>query len=335
MIARRRSTAGMTLVELLVVIAIIALLMALLLPAVQGVREAARRLQCGNSLKQIALAVASHASQMGVFPYSTPEAAYQDDSGELARQGLHADGVSWMVRLLPFIEQGTLYDSMKIEGALRDGRGLATDDPGTRAAIRTAVPGYYCSSDDAVGKTRTDVWSDRNWYAGIPMAVSNYAGVIGPVDIDVGIMYPGVAPYCNNRAIRNSPAKCPGSFWRHSYVRPVQLASFRDGTSSTAIVGERLPAINLFSAWAAANTAHAYHAMGLNFLDRQNGFNPDGTPKLYWPANVGFASRHPGGAMFAYADGHVAFLDDLVPISVYFALATRAGVGDDPLVAVP
>ena len=75
----------------------------------------------------------SYATQMGVFPYSTPEAAYQDDPVELARQGLHADGVSWMVRLLPYIEQGTLFDSMRTIGALRDGRGLATNDPGTRA----------------------------------------------------------------------------------------------------------------------------------------------------------------------------------------------------------
>ncbi len=331
---RCRPLAGMTLVELLAVIAIIALLIALLLPAIQAARESARRMHCGNSLKQIALAVTSYATQVGVFPYSTPEAAYQDDPVELARQGLHADGVSWMVRLLPFIEQGTLFDAMKTEGALQDGRGLATNDPGTRAAIRTAVPGYYCASDDAVGKTRTDVWSDSGMYAGIPMAVSNYAGVIGPVDINTDIGFPGLTPYCNNRA-GSGPVKCPGSFWRHSYVRPVQLASFRDGTSTTAIVGERVPALNPFCVWPAANTAHAYHAMGLNYVDRQNGFNPDGTPKLYYPGNFGFGSRHPGGAMFAYADGHVAFLDDLVPISIYFALATRAGTGDDPLAVVP
>jgi len=334
MIARRRSAAGMTLVELLVVIAIIALLVALLLPAIQGVRETARRARCGNSLKQIALAVANHAEQMGMFPYSTPEAAYQDDPAELARQGLHADGVSWMVRLLPYLEQGTLFASMKTAGAVQNGLGLATNDPGTRAAIRTSVPAYLCPSDNAFGTTRTDVWSDSGRYAGIPMAVSNYAGVIGPVGISAAIHYPGLTAYCNNRA-GSGPTKCPGSFWRHSYVRPVRFASFRDGTSTTAIVGERVPALNPFSAWAAANTGHAYHAMGLNFVDRLNGFNPDGTPKLLWPANFGFGSRRPGGAMFAYADGHVAFLDDLVPISVYFALATRAGSGDDPLVQVP
>ena len=292
-------------------------------------------MHCGNSLKQIALAVTSYATQMGVFPYSTPEAAYQDDPFELARQGLHADGVSWMVRLLPYIEQGTLFDSMRTIGALRDGRGLATNDPGTRAAIRTAVPGYYCASDDAVGKTRTDVWSDGNWYAGIPMAVSNYAGVVGPVNIESITVYPGLTPYCNNRSRPALPVKCPGSFWRHSYVRPVRLASFRDGTSSTAIVGERVPALNPGSTWAPANTAMAWHAMGLNYVDRKNGFNPDGTPKLFFPSNHGFGSRHPGGAMFAYADGHVAFLDDLVPISIYFALSTRAGTGDDPLAVVP
>ncbi|MEY3204830.1 MAG: hypothetical protein RLZZ21_1161 [Planctomycetota bacterium] len=335
MIKRNLRPAGMTLVEMLVVIAIIALLIALLLPAIQAARESARRVHCGNSLKQIALAVTSYATQMGVFPYSTPEAAYKDDPVELARQGLHADGVSWMVRLLPFIEQGTLFDTRKTEGALKAGRGLATNDPGTRAAIRTAVPGYYCASDDAVGKTRTDVWSDGNWYAGIPMAVSNYAGVIGPTNITTGISYPGLTPYCNNRNSSDLPDKCPGSFWRHTYYVPVRLASFRDGTSTTAIVGERVPALNPWCVWPAANTAHAFHATGLNYVDRQNGFEPDGTPKRLYPANFGFGSRHPGGAMFAYADGHVAFLDDLVPISIYFALSTRAGTGDDPLAVVP
>ena len=88
MIKRNLRPAGMTLVEMLVVIAIIALLIALLLPAIQAARESARRVHCGNSLKQIALAVTSYATQMGVFPYSTPEAAYKDDPVELARQGL-------------------------------------------------------------------------------------------------------------------------------------------------------------------------------------------------------------------------------------------------------
>ncbi len=74
--------------------------------------------------------------------------------------------------------------------------------------------------------------------------------------------------------------------------------------------------MNPFSAWA-AKTADAYHAMGLNYVDCQNSFNPDGTPKLLYPANFGFGSRHPGGAMFAYANGRAC--DDAKRIVPKFA----------------
>jgi hypothetical protein len=327
-------------VELLAVIVIIALLLALLVPAVQGARESARRVQCANKLKQLALAVLAHDHQMGMFPFSTPEQAYGDDLKVLARRGLSADGVSWMVRVLPQLEQGNLFNSMITSGSLSTGNGLITNDPATRAAIASTPEPYLCPSDSARGKVRTDVWSEEPpyipapyKYAGIPIGVSNYAGVIGPTDINVfSTVLPGVMkPYCNSRLSSSAPISCPGSFWRHSCLSPVTLASFRDGSSFTQIVGERVPAgdkdsqgRNPWCAWPVANTAMAYHAVGLNLVDR-SAFNADGTPQLYNALNFGFGSRHVGGAFFGYADGRVSFLDDLVASTVYFALGSRNG----------
>jgi prepilin-type N-terminal cleavage/methylation domain-containing protein len=332
---------GLTLVELLVVVAIIGVLVALLMPAVQSARESARRVVCGNGLRQLALGILAHEQQQGVFPFSTPEAAYHDDAAELARQGLFPDGVSWMVRVLPYVEQGSLFDSMRTSGSLASSQGLVTNDPATRKAIATTLPVYLCPSDNAAGKTRTDVWSDfiPSRFAGIPIALSNYAGVLGPCNINVNSSsFLGTSPYCNNRN-GSALVTCPGSFWRHSYYAPVRAASFRDGMSTTQIVGERVPAgdrdtqgLNPWSAWPVANTATAYHTMGLNFVDRVNAFNPDGTPKLLDARNAGFGSRHAGGALFGYADGRVAFTDDLVAITVYYALSTRSGGPAEPQV---
>lgn len=325
-----------TLVELLAVIAIIGLLVALLLPAIQSARETARRVSCANNLRQIATGVASYESQNGVLPFSTPECAPDADKSELARLGLFADGISWMVRLLPFIEQAALANATTVTGHVRNGLGLKTSNAGLRAALVTIVPIYYCASDNAVGKTRSDIgtWESGCSLGGISFAVSNYAGVIGPTDINSTVSLPGISPYCNIRTGENPPNTCPGSFWRHNARTPVRLASFRDGTSTTQIAGERVPELTTFATWATANTAHAYHAMGLNFVD-PSAFKPDGTPKYAAPSTMGFASRHAGGGFFAYADGHVGFVDDLVAINVYYAMSTRNGGAGEPPVPTP
>ena len=173
----RRPLLGFTLVELLVVMTIIGILMALLLPAVQSAREATRRSQCTNNLKQIGLAVLNYEAAWGVFPISIPEDPCSLDN-------IVPTGVGWMVRLLPYIELQSLYISMKTDGPVPSGQGICTNDPDTRTAIATAVATYYCPSDNAMGKTRNDLYGTIGITGGpVPFAVANYAGVVGPCTV--------------------------------------------------------------------------------------------------------------------------------------------------------
>ena len=117
----RRCHAGFTLVELLVVIAIIAMLVTLLLPAVQAAREAARRSQCTNQLKQIALAILNYEAQKTNFPICI--AHYQEV------EGVDGTGLSWMADMLPFIEEQALYDSIDFTGRVSEGLGMVRACP--------------------------------------------------------------------------------------------------------------------------------------------------------------------------------------------------------------
>ncbi len=177
-------SSGFTLVELLVVIAIIGILIALLLPAVQAAREAARRLQCSNNLRQIALAVLNYEAQLGTFPVSIHHSS---------QGGVVGTGMSWMIGILPFMEQQALYDSLKIEGNAQAGLGVFT--PQNHEFIRQSIPGYCCPSDDAVGKVKTDVWNAVP--ADLPLATLNYVGVMGPHNLSNNSIFGGL-PDCHN-----------------------------------------------------------------------------------------------------------------------------------------
>jgi prepilin-type N-terminal cleavage/methylation domain-containing protein len=120
---------GFTLIELLVVIAIIAVLIALLLPAVQSAREAARRIQCTNNLKQIGLAIMSYESSYGVLPPSHTTASPANATGS---------GDSWTAMILPFIEQGNLANMYTLN--------IGYDQPANLAAITVTVPTFVCPS---------------------------------------------------------------------------------------------------------------------------------------------------------------------------------------------
>ncbi len=294
-------TRAFTLVELLVVIAIIGLLVALLLPAVQTAREAARRSQCINNLKQIGLGLHNYESSLKRFPTQT--AHYEE-------AGVDGNGQSWMMALLPFIEEPALFDSIDLTGAVSQGEGISR--PENFLALQTPVDIYYCPSDHAKGTTVDDVWL----LAGIDFAVTNYAGVLGPHNLGNASIFGGL-PDCHN--FSSGFKECTGTFWRHSHLAPVKLKSFTDGLSKTIIVGEVVPEFDAFKYWAMSNGVQASTHAPINYLPEPN------EPWFGWPDQWGFRGRHPGGVHFLWGDGHISFVNETINEIVYRGLSTRQG----------
>jgi prepilin-type processing-associated H-X9-DG protein/prepilin-type N-terminal cleavage/methylation domain-containing protein len=295
-----RTRVGFTLVELLVVIAIIGVLVALLLPAVQAARGAARRTQCSNNLKQIGLAILNYENTHSVLPVSFPH--YQEG-------GVDGSGESWMVGILPFIEEGAVFGQLDTSGRADLRQGMV--GRGNREIIATPIDIYFCPSDATKGELRTDVWMLAN----IPFATTNYAGVLGPHNLGGSSLFGGL-PDCHNFSATGIK-ECSGTFWRHSILAPVKLASFTDGTSTTTIVGEVLPEFDSFKYWALGNGTWASTHAPVNWIPEPN------EPWNGWFNQISFRSRHSGGANFLWGDGHVSLMSEAVNTDLYRAVSTR------------
>jgi prepilin-type N-terminal cleavage/methylation domain-containing protein len=284
---RRR---GFTLIELLVVIAIIAILIALLLPAVQQAREAARRTQCRNNMKQIGLALHNYHDNFN----SLPPGWIGVTSGGPDIYGLN--GWGWASRILPQIDQSPLYSQLnfnvKIEAA-------------ANAALRIApLAAYRCPSDASADITWTIQDGSGNNLASL--ATANYVGVFGISDID------------NCYSAPNTLCAGEGAFFQNSKI---QFRDFTDGLSNTTMVGEhrsrRDAGFNWTSTWAGVV------ANGDDAIVRILG-TTDHTPNA--PVNHidDFSSYHVGGAHFVLGDGAVRFISANIDLGVYQNLATRA-----------
>jgi prepilin-type N-terminal cleavage/methylation domain-containing protein/prepilin-type processing-associated H-X9-DG protein len=290
-----RPRSGFTLIELLVVIAIIAILIGLLLPAVQKVREAAARMQCSNNLKQLGIAVHSYHDANNMLPQNaslSPAPTYNNSGlGQW----------SWMAQILPYIEQGNLYTG----GGLGVLPTPAFNNAAAMVAAATPIKTYICSSDPNYQVTRTD----RANIGGTPVSHSNYKGVCG--NNWAWGSFPFTPPGGSNNGLDDGN----GFFYRTDGRRKLTLTSVTDGLSNTLMVGEDLPSRNAHSSWAFFNHATGTVAIPLNnaLVSGQPGFNNPND----WPNVYSFRSQHSGGANFALGDGSVRFVRQGIDLTQY------------------
>ena len=288
-----RSRRGFTLIELLVVIAIIAVLIALLLPAVQQAREAARRTQCKNNLKQLGVALHNYHDTHNALPPGWVGIT----NGAPDIYGMNAWG--WCSRLLPQIDQGPLYNQINFSSRM--------DSPANATQRVTSIAAFRCPSDVAPGTTWTiQTTSGTNL---VDLGVANYVGVFGISNID------------NCVGLPNSPCLGEGTFFQNSSIL---FRDFSDGLSNTITVGEhktrRDSGFNWTSTWAGVA------ANGSDAIVRILG-STDHTPNASNNHIDDFSSYHVGGAHFLMGDGAVRFVSTNIDLGVYQHLATR-GAGD-------
>ncbi|MEN1677976.1 MAG: DUF1559 domain-containing protein [Planctomycetota bacterium] len=322
---RRGSFRGFTLVELLVVIAIIGILIALLLPAVQAAREAARRMQCVNNEKQIMLATLNYEQSRGTLP---PGAIFWNEEGE------QEDRVGVLAWILPYAEDTGLHQLIDPESEHLDDSGNRVSSANLRLEDGTylssfVIDMYVCPSDPS--ELRPVHW-------GRARAKMNYAASNGSMELgnNGGCSCAEEQDKWNQFALMLKPAwkdrdQYSGPFSRFEY--PTKLQQVTDGLSNTIFFGEVRPDCSNHTR---AGWLHPNNGSGLtlttvpiNFdscnVDAPNACNQP----CNWNMEFGFKSTHPGGANFAMGDGSVHFLSEDIDHQTYQFLGEKAD--DQPI----
>jgi prepilin-type N-terminal cleavage/methylation domain-containing protein len=297
--------AAFTLIELLVVIAIIAILIGLLLPAVQKIREAANRMKCANNLKQIGLALHNYESRNEYFPPGFSSYVLAD-----GRNSPAGPGWGWTAHLLEDLEQSNLHRQINFTLPIAHAN---------HATVRmTSLKVMLCPSDS--GPDTIQVYEFADGFSGSVItqaARSNYVAVFGTGEV-----------------AEDPPEVADGVFYRNSRTR---VADVSDGLSNTFFIGERCTRLASIT-WVGApygagvprnplsgpasgwdGEGAAVHILG--HASSEPGHTPNG-PALHVDD---FASFHTSGVQFLRGDGSVQRLSDSVNPIVYQALATRAG----------
>jgi prepilin-type N-terminal cleavage/methylation domain-containing protein/prepilin-type processing-associated H-X9-DG protein len=315
-----------TLIELLVVVAIIAVLVGLLLPAVQKVREAAARIKCQNNLKQIALAVHNYHDAIRQLPYCRygGYTAQYPDGSQWGGYDPNSRSWSWLAVLLPFVEQDSLHRQGDVPNATLAGSGVTG----------AVVPGFLCPTDPgAAGGPKLH----RTLYMpGQTLGLSSYKGVAGgnfawSPWVQAGVGVPNPAHNAGEMFLNGD-----GLLFAMGWKFPRGFAAVSDGLSGTLMVGEDVWHPEVSAGNGAAGATFPAGVPGLSWaqsadmtrtcaIPPNNFLNGQLHPALNWSQNQGFKSRHPGGLQFALADGSVRFVSQSIPLGEYKQLATIRG----------
>jgi prepilin-type N-terminal cleavage/methylation domain-containing protein/prepilin-type processing-associated H-X9-DG protein len=342
LVDQTRRYRAFTLVELLVVIAIIGILVALLLPAIQAAREAARRTQCQNNVKNIALAVLNYESAKKELPPASVNTKIVQGSG-----------LGWPVQILPYIEESTISEeALERYKTAPDAYGSGLD-----ALNSLLLPMYLCPSD---GELRTQ----REKFGNANRKGMTYAGVSGSFYARTGICPKKREPgkFCVWASGSASDILGPNNYdgllvqdW------PVSMKQVTDGTSKTLLIGERWyqarawmigaywngtpdpkpepnqppdgpqPSTALFASKNLSDKSPLNHDVFTGcYIGHDNTLGdrpnvPPSTPRTLSCNDLFFGSYHPGGVNFALGDGSVRFLPDDIDIKLYLAMGSRNG----------
>jgi prepilin-type N-terminal cleavage/methylation domain-containing protein/prepilin-type processing-associated H-X9-DG protein len=333
LLVRKRSwSSGFTLVELLVVIAIIGVMVGLLLPAVQAAREAARRMQCSNNLKQIGLSIHNYESSYKKFPMG--DCSFNNGSGDIPQASTQA-------YILPFLEAGNSYETFNFSYQVNG------NTNNTQARIQI-IPSYHCPSDPGANRhlVANVIDSASTNYMQCMGAHANHAGYVvsgvvtqptpehGVFIRNKGARFADIIDGTSNTAMFSEIKKGPN---HTSSLLAVQAGTPNDFKVATAVTGPWTGADLLTPPAACENratTAWMYRGLqyyrGLlvatyyNHTMSPNAKRRDCITTSLWQGHMAARSFHPGGVHVALADGSVRFVTDSVDLVAWRALGTMA-----------